>query len=153
MRRISIWRAASLLAGLVAAAMSSSAGANPLEDKIIAAFEAGELPGLHSTKIDLGGETLAEVYVAGEDEAWGRPLGLRQHGPDTLHDLRSVTKSIVGLLYGIAWVEGKVPAVEQPLLAQFPDYADLADGSGREEILIEHALKMRMGLEWNENLP
>lgn len=130
-----------------------AAAANPLEDQITAAFEAGELPGLHTTKADLDGDVLAEVYFQGEDEAWGRPLGNVQHGPNTLHDLRSVTKSIVGLLYGIALAEGKVPTPDQPLLAQFPEYADLSDGGPRDAILVEHALSMKMGSEWDETLP
>ncbi|WP_421702528.1 serine hydrolase domain-containing protein [Aliiroseovarius sp.] len=124
-----------------------------LEDRLTRAFEAGELPGLHATVVALQGEQLAEVYFPGEDERWGMPVGPRDHGPDTLHDLRSVTKSVVGLLYGIALDKGMVPGVDQPLLAQFLDYADLMDGSAREEILIEHALSMTMGMEWDESLP
>ena len=63
---------------------------------------------------------------AGPDEAWGKPLGTLAFGPETLHDLRSVTKSVVGLLYGIALDRGLVPPLEAPLLAQFPDYPALA---------------------------
>ena len=129
------------------------AKAESLDHRITRAFEAGALPGLPSTIVDFRGERLAEVYFNGTDQNWGVPLGEVEHGPDTLHDLRSVTKSIVGLLYGIALDEGKVPAPEEPLLAQFPQYADLKDGSARESITIEHALMMKMGMEWNEDLP
>ena len=73
-----------------------------------------------------GGRLVLERYFEGPDEAWGSALGQVTFTPDTLHDLRSVTKSIVGLLYGIALAEGKVPAPETPLFAAFPDYADLA---------------------------
>lgn len=139
----------SLALGIGAAPLA----ATPLEDQLRAAVEAGELPGLHSTVVDLNGTRLAEVYFTAEDEIWGRPIGPHEHGPDTLHDLRSVTKSIVGLLYGMALAEGKVPAPDQPLLAQFPDYADLHDGGARDRILIEHALTMQMGTDWNEDLP
>ena len=45
---------------------------------------------------------------------------------DTLHDMRSVSKSVVGLLYGIALAQGKVPPPEASLPAAFPEYADLA---------------------------
>jgi len=124
-----------------------------LERNIKSAFEAGELSGLHSVLVMRKGEVFAEVYLEGPDENWGRPLGNRQHGPATLHDLRSVTKSIVGLLYGIALSEGLVPEVDECLVCQFPEYQDLAADSERRKILIHHALSMRMGTKWNEDLP
>ncbi|RVU39763.1 class C beta-lactamase-related serine hydrolase [Hwanghaeella grinnelliae] len=130
-----------------------SALADTLDQKLRAGFKNGELPGLHGAVIDLGKRRLAEIYFPGKDERWGSPIGERQHGPDTLHDLRSVTKSVVGLLYGIALAEGKVPAPSEPLYAQFPDYPDLMAEPGRDRILVAHALSMQMGLEWNEDLP
>lgn len=125
----------------------------PLDQSLQDAFDVGKLPGLHGTIVDLGNTRLAEVYFAGKDERWGQPLGAVQHSPDSLHDLRSVTKSVVGLLYGIALDEGKVPPTDTPLMTLFPEYADLLDGTERENILIEHALTMQMGLAWNEDLP
>ncbi len=127
--------------------------ANELEDQLNTAFAAGELKGLHSALVIHKGEILAEVHFAGEDSRWGAPLGERQHGADTLHDLRSVTKPIIGLLYGIALAEGKVPAVDQSLLAQLPSYEDLERDPQRREILISHSLMMKMGTQWNEELP
>lgn len=124
-----------------------------LNSAIKKAFDAGELPGLHSALVDYQGQRLAEVYFSGRDQNWGSDLGVRQHSPDSLHDLRSVTKSVVGLLYGIALSQGKVPTLDQPLLAQFPEYADLKDGGDKEKILVAHALSMRMGIEWREDLP
>ena len=44
-----------------------------------------------------------------------------------LHDLRSVSKSVVGLVYGIAFAAGKVPSLEAKLYDQFPEHADLAN--------------------------
>lgn len=125
----------------------------PLEAEIDAAFKAGELEGLHSVIILHKGKILAERHYAGDDERWGAPLPDRRHGPDTLHDLRSVTKSIVGLLYGIALNDGIVPAPDAPVLAQFPEYADLAGDARRDRILVRHVLSMKMGAEWNEDLP
>ncbi|WP_321503918.1 serine hydrolase [Breoghania sp.] len=137
----------------LAASMFTSAHAQSLDQELKASFEAGDLPGLHGAIIDFRHKRLAEVYFPGEDERWGDPLGVRDHGPDTLHDLRSVTKSVVGLLYGIALSEGKVASPDAPLYAQFPEYADLMNEPGRNRILVRHALSMQMGLEWNENLP
>lgn len=124
-----------------------------LKTALQSGFEAGDLKGLHGVLVRLGGETLVEIYFDGEDQRWGAPLGLRAHGPDTLHDMRSVTKSVVALLYGIALDRGLVPPPEAPLYAQFPEYADLAADPARARITIEDALTMRMGVEWNESLP
>ena len=117
------------------------------------AFAAGALPGLHAVLVRRGDDTLVEAYFEGADERWGKPLGVRRHGVATLHDLRSITKSIVGLLYGIALADGKVPPVDTPLLSLFPGYADLMAEEARRKITIGHALSMTMGTEWNEDLP
>lgn len=134
----------------VLSASIAMAGGATMEDRLKAAFEAGDLPGLHSVMVLKEAEIFAEVHFAGEDESWGVSHGIRQHGPDTLHDLRSVTKSIVSLTYGIALAEGKVPPVTESLAAQFPEYADLAADPARRKITVEDALTMRTGLRWDE---
>jgi CubicO group peptidase (beta-lactamase class C family) len=125
---------------------------NDLERSLQDGHAAGNLPGLHSVFVQRKDDILAEVYFEGADEVWGTPIGNRQHGPETLHDLRSVTKSIVGLLYGIALADGLVPPPSAPLLAQFPEYSDLSSPE-RDAITIEDVLTMRMGMAWDETLP
>ncbi len=110
----------------------------------------GRVFGLHTLLVSKGGRTLLEHYGIGEDEAWGRKVGTVTFGPEVLHDLRSVSKSIVGTLYGIALSEGKVPPPEASLYAQFPQYPDLARQPGRDRITIAHVLSMTMGIEWDE---
>jgi CubicO group peptidase (beta-lactamase class C family) len=63
-----------------------------------------------------------------------------------------VSKSIVGLLYGIALGEGKVPPLDTPLLEQFPQLTDLPDLEQRRRWTIRHAISMTLGLEWNEEI-
>jgi CubicO group peptidase (beta-lactamase class C family) len=109
--------------------------------------------GLHGVVIARGGRLVLERYFEGRDESWGRDLGHVAYKPDTLHDLRSVTKSIVALLYGIALEDGKVPAPETPLFAAFPEYPDLATAPGRDRLAIHHVLGMTLGMEWNEEVP
>ena len=94
---------------------------------------AGELPNLHGVVVARGGKLVLEQYFEGQDESWGRNLGTVTFGPEVLHDLRSVSKSIVGLLYGIALGEGKVPPLDAPLVDQFP-YKDLAADPERKRI-------------------
>lgn len=113
----------------------------------------GTLKGLHSVVSLVDGQLFASAYFEGEDQRWGTPLGVKAHGPDTRHDLRSVTKSIVGLLYAIARDEGIVPSPRASLVEQFPEYPDLAADAERKKITIEHALTMTMGTQWDESLP
>ena len=144
-------------AALLALALAIPAVAEPegarMMRRLQAAHAAGELEGLHALVVLKDGEVFAEAFFPGGDEAWGRPLGRVEHGPDTLHDLRSVTKSIVGLLYGLALSEGRVPPLDAPLVDAFPDYPDLAQDPARRRILVRHALTMTLGLEWDESLP
>jgi hypothetical protein len=81
-----------------------------LGERFEVARQAGLLPNLHAVMAARGGRVFFERYLAGTDSARARPLGVVRFGPDTLHDLRSVTKSVVGLLYGIALAAGRVPA-------------------------------------------
>lgn len=121
--------------------------------KLAAGIESGLLRDLHVVVASQAGQIVLERYDDGPDVNWGSPLGQVSFTPDTLHDLRSVTKSIVGVLYGIALDRGLVPVLEAPLLAEFPEYPDLAKDAGRSRLTIEHALNMTLGMEWDESLP
>ena len=50
-----------------------------------------------------------------------RPIEV-EFGPTVLHDLRSVSKSIVSLLVGIARQQGKIGELTTPVLAFYPEY-------------------------------
>ncbi|TDE44033.1 class C beta-lactamase-related serine hydrolase [Nonomuraea mesophila] len=99
------------------------------------------------------GEVVLERYGAGRDHRLGEDLGHIVFDRDTLHDLRSVSKSVVGLLYGIALAEGLVPEPGEGLMRQFPEYPDLVADPARSHLTVEHALTMTLGLEWNEDAP
>ncbi len=124
-----------------------------LSDKIDYGVRSGLIRGLHGIVIARHGRIAVERYYPGADAHWGRDLGVVAHGPETLHDLRSVTKSVVSLLYGIALERGQVPPPTAPLIAQFPRYAELAADSKRADMTVAHALTMSLGTEWNEDLP
>jgi CubicO group peptidase (beta-lactamase class C family) len=110
--------------------------------------------GLHGVVGIHAGDVVVEDYGGGEDYAWDRSLGMIRFDRDVLHDIRSVTKSVVGLLYGIALADGLVPSPDAPILREFPDYADIGDHDPpKRRLLVEHALTMSLGLDWNEEVP
>lgn len=112
------------------------------------------LRNLHSVVVVRHGRLVFEQYFTGTDERWGSSLGDVTFNAETLHDLRSITKSVVSLLYGIASAQGKVQPVDAPLLEAFPELTDLRAEPARMRILVKHALTMTVGTEWNEeNLP
>jgi CubicO group peptidase (beta-lactamase class C family) len=107
---------------------------------------------LHGLIVLRSERLVLERYFEGEDHARGiGAIGHVRFKSDTLHDLRSCSKSIVGLLYGIALQQGKVPPPEAPLFSAFPEYADLAKTAGRDRLTIEHVLTMTMGTDWDES--
>lgn len=132
----------------------TEAGFKPdASERLEKAFADGELKGLHGLVVLRHGKIAMEHYFSGADEIWGDSRGTVAFNADELHDLRSVSKSIVGLIYGIALGEGLVPKPDAPVLASFPDYRDLAADADRQRIKIEHVLTMSMGLAWDESLP
>ena len=147
-----------LLLGTGAAVMTTHAGkafAAPTADdfarRLAAAEQSGTVSGLHAVLVSKGDTMLFEHYGRSVDEDIVRKSGgFVVFGPEVLHDLRSVSKSVVGLAYGVALAEGKVPSPEAKLYDQFPEYADLAKQPGREKLTIGHVLNMTLGLEWDE---
>lgn len=123
-----------------------------LRGRLDGALAARRLDGLHGVLVSHRGRVVLEHYGAGRDEAWGMPLGEVVFGPETLHDLRSVTKSVAGLLYGMALDRGLVPPPGAPLLAAF-DYPDLAADPARAALTVGQALAMTLGLAWDEGRP
>jgi len=105
---------------------------------------------VHCVLVARGGQLVLERYFDGPDWRRGQALGTVSFGPETLHDLRSVSKSIVGLLYGIALDQRKVPPPEALLFEAFPAYADLAADSDRAKWTVQHVLTMTMGIDWDE---
>jgi CubicO group peptidase (beta-lactamase class C family) len=107
---------------------------------------------IHAFLIERSGRLVYEEYFSGPDEQWGRQIGQVTFTRDTLHDLRSVTKSVVSALIGIAYSAGAVATLDAPLLDYFPEDGEL-QVADRRRITIRHALMMSAGFDWNENVP
>jgi CubicO group peptidase (beta-lactamase class C family) len=109
----------------------------------------GEFPNVHAVLVEYDGRLIFERYFTGRDESWGTSLGEVEHGPETLHDLRSVTKSVTSALLGIALGADHKAAVDRPITSFFPDLAGKI-GEGAAGVTLHHVLTMTAGLEWNE---
>lgn len=107
---------------------------------------------IHAVVVVRHGKLVMERYFKGADERWGRPLGIVEYGPEVKHDLRSISKSVVSLLVGIARGEGKFPDLDSPVLGQFPEFAVLKT-AGKAEITLRQLLTMSSGLAWDEARP
>jgi CubicO group peptidase (beta-lactamase class C family) len=106
---------------------------------------------VHGLLVAQNGVTIVERYFEGQDRKRGvGDLGTVKFDAKTLHDLRSCSKSIVALLYGIALEQGKVPSPEANLIAAFPGYHDLSN-EDRSRLTVHHALSMTMGIDWDES--
>ena len=111
---------------------------------------AGELRNLHSIVVVKDAKLVFERYFTGPDMRWAEPLGIVAFGRETLHDARSVTKSVVGALVGIAHGDGLIEDLDAPIASFFPEYA-ARHRSALEGRTLRHALTMTAGLAWDES--
>lgn len=121
-------------------------------DALVKWLEGFDQTNVHGIVVVSRGTLLFEHYRTGEDECWGVPLGKVVHGPESKHDLRSVTKSVTSLLLGIALERKLIDNIDEPILKWFPEYSDLRTPE-KEGISLRHLLTMSAGFEWDEYLP
>lgn len=121
---------------------------NDLTKKI----EKQEYPNIHSVLIAKNGQLFYEQYFKGEDQIWGRNIGTIQVTHSTLHDIRSVTKSIVSACIGIAIEKGYIKNVNQKISDFFPEMESVFIGD-KSNWTIQNFLIMSTGLSWNEDVP
>ncbi len=136
---------------LMTSTVHRAASAEGAYDQRLAELEhSGRVFGLHALTVTRAGRMAFEHYGTGVDQNWGRPLGEVTFDRTVLHDLRSVSKSVVSWLYGIALAEGKVPAPEASLASAFPQYGELWQQPGRDRLTVGHVLTMTLGMGWDE---
>lgn len=92
---------------------------------------------IHSLLVQKEGKLLGEFYYNGFTS-------------DSLNNIKSITKSVIGLLIGIAIDQKFIRNTSVPVLSYF-DECDSKSESFKEKkiITIEHLLQMQSGIEWN----
>jgi CubicO group peptidase (beta-lactamase class C family) len=122
------------LAGVVwALAASASAQVTAAPPDLSAAISAArDLPRLHSLLVSWRGNLVAEHYFN----------GVRGTRPA---NVKSVSKSIISALVGVAIAGQFIPGVSEPLVTYFPN--QIKADPRKQQITIEDLLTMRSGLE------
>lgn len=118
---------------------AESMRSEPLQ-KLVAEFELRCLP-IHSVVVVRRGRRILEQY--------GRDDG-RQLGPADMHVLQSTTKTLCGVLVGLAISDGAIESVRTPAFSFFGAGEIEQLDSAKQTITIEHLLTMRSGLDYEE---
>jgi CubicO group peptidase (beta-lactamase class C family) len=110
---------------------------------------AANVADLHSVLVWKSGHMLIELYRRSRDKPVGDWIEREVNfGPDVLHDMRSISKSVLALLVGQAVGRGEID-INAPVLDFYPALAELRR-DGREQITLAHLLHMASGLAWSE---
>jgi len=96
----------------------------------------GRAPGIYSVVVVRHGALVAERFWRG--------------GPETLHHLASVTKSVTSTLVGLAIGRGYIPDVNVPMVEYLPRELLPADPA-KDAITLRHLLTMTSGLDFDED--
>lgn len=164
-RRRLLQGAAALVAGgggSAAAAQTGSAASPPgtdgddvpdaLRQAIAAAIAsaAAAAPLTHGVVVEQRRRIVGEAYFSADDKPSGTWFARRvDFDAGTLHDMRSVSKTVVALLAGIAHGRGLIDP-ERPVVDWFPEHAALATPE-RRAIRLAHLLTMTAGFDWDES--
>ena len=111
----------------------------------------GVYPNIHSVLILRNNKLVYENYWAGHDENRETNfIGVVDHHRDSLHDIRSITKSVISSAVMIALAQGKIESLDQNIVDFFPEFLENSNEIKRQ-ITIRHLLTMSAGLDWNES--
>jgi len=123
-----------------------------LFENLVVKINVGIYGEVHSVLVIKENKLVFEKYWSGHDFNYS---GQNYHGKfvdfdmNTRHNTHSTTKSFTSALVGIAINQGFIQTKEDIIFDYLPNYNDLKN-QGRENITIEHCLKMASGLKWNQ---
>ncbi len=111
-----------------------------------------EYSGIDAVLIVKEGRLVFEKYFPGNDFEYtaknfkGKFI---RYDRNTIHNLASVTKSVTGILCGIAVDRKLIHGVDESVSESFPELSSMFTG-GKEKITLANLLTMSSGLQWNE---
>ncbi len=107
---------------------------------------------IHSLLILRNNKLIYENYFPGNDEIWGLKLGYTAHDKNAIHDIRSISKSIVSACIGIAIMQNKIKSIDDPIFNYLPGYLEYKT-EANDKITIRDLLTMSSGIVWDEDTP
>lgn len=121
-------------------AKPSAAGADVARlGNLVSAVSAGEFPRTHSILVARSGKLVVEEYFHGYDR-------------DTMHDMRSASKSVTSTLVGLAVDRGMIDGADAKVLPMFPEYDSFRSWHPwKAEIRVRDLLTMSSGLDANDS--
>jgi CubicO group peptidase (beta-lactamase class C family) len=128
------------LATIVVVALLSTASfaedGVPINEQIFsdALRSAGQMPRLHSLLVSRNGELVVEKYFNGR-------------GPQRAANVKSVSKSIMSALVGIAIDRGHIAGLDQPISEFDGNLMSTKSGTAKDNITVGNLLSMQSGLE------
>jgi CubicO group peptidase (beta-lactamase class C family) len=139
--------------------VSSASGDNEVDQAALCRMAdrlASSGANIHAVLVARHGKLAFERYLRGPDEVPSRFFGVRvtdvSFDADTLHNLKSCSKSVASLVVGIAIDQGLIRSIDEPVFGFFPELSDLRSPD-KDRILLSHVLTMAMGLKWVEATP
>lgn len=128
----------------------SKAGFDPARlAQLTSSIARGDIHNVHAVLVEHAGALIYERYFSGPDQRWGASIDPAPFDRHSLHDLRSVTKSVVTAVLGIALAGQHEAALARPVTEFFPHLAGRFS-PGTQDVTLKHVLTMTAGFEWNE---
>ncbi|ROZ62007.1 serine hydrolase [Ramlibacter sp. WS9] len=118
-------------------ALPQAHGLDPARVAALPATLKAQVPRLKGLVVTRNGELLFEYYREG-------------YGPDDLHNVASVAKSLASALVGIAVEEGHIKSLDQKAAALLPAAMLPAGDSRFADVTVRHLLTMSSGLRKDE---
>ncbi len=109
--------------------------------------KSGENVALTESEADYLNNIDTRAFLVFEDDSLLHEQYWGEHSINQVSNSFSASKTVIGLLIGIAIEEGKIPSVDEPVFTYLPEFKT----NGRDVLTIRHLLLMSAGFDWEES--
>jgi CubicO group peptidase (beta-lactamase class C family) len=126
--------------GLLTGSINQSGLDTSLLNNMMNRIVSGKYPGIHSILIIKDSKLVFEEYFY-------------EYTVDSVHQLRSASKSFISALTGLALQKGYIRSKDEAVLSHFPEYLLLNNSPLKHKITVEHLLTNQSGLDYDISNP